>query len=90
MPDERAGREGRRRLPAGAGPQALAEDGRVGELELEVSILKDTVVVSGTVQNEARRQAVGEVLADLCPGYRILNETTVLRPATEPEEERLR
>ncbi len=68
----------------------LAEDGRVGELELELSILKDTVVVSGTVQNEARRQAVGEVLVDLCPGYRILNETTVLRPASEPEEERLR
>ena len=67
----------------------LAEDGRVGELELELSILKDKVVVTGTVQNEGRRQAVGEVLADLCPGYEILNETAVLRPAAEPEEERL-
>ena len=52
----------------------LAEDGRVGELELELSILKDTVVVRSR-PNDARRQAVGEVLADLCPGYRILNQT---------------
>jgi len=65
--------------------EALAEDPRVGEVELDVRLLDETIVVSGTVSTPARRDAISAVLTELFPGQRVDNRTGV-PPLGEPEE----
>ncbi len=65
---------------------ALAADPRVGELDLHVSFRGRRVFVTGEVHTEARRSAVGEIVADLLPGREVANETTA-SPLDEPSEQ---
>jgi hypothetical protein len=65
--------------------EALAEDPRVGEVELDVRLLDETIVVSGTVSTRARRDAISSVLTERFPGQRVDNRTGV-PPLGEPEE----
>jgi hypothetical protein len=65
---------------------ALAEDDRVHEMELSVTIVDDRVVVSGTVPTEERRSAVTEVTRELVPDLEVDNQVSVLHPSTPHEE----
>jgi hypothetical protein len=67
--------------------QALAEDPRVSELELDVDLEGDTLVVRGVVPTEDRRRGVDLVLEESFPDLRARNEVTVLDPSGRPAEE---
>ena len=67
--------------------QALAEDQRVNEPELEVTIADGRVIVTGIVPTEERRAAVEVVLRERCGDLAVDNQTTVKRfPPAEEEE----
>lgn len=66
---------------------ALARDPRVTEqgLRVQVSGAPPTVVVTGTVVSERHKAALAEVLAELLPGARLDDQTTVA-DYPEPQE----
>jgi osmotically-inducible protein OsmY len=66
---------------------ALAKDPRVNEPELVVAVSGGTVMVSGTVPTEARRQAVADVVHDVAPGMEVRNATEVGPALGEPRVE---
>ena len=70
--------------------EALADDGRVGELGLEVTVEGDDVVVRGAVSNPARKAEVAavarEVLEALGADLSVRDETDV-PPSVAPEGE---
>jgi hypothetical protein len=70
--------------------EALAEDPRVGEIELDVRIERDVAVIRGVVQTEDRRQGIDEVIAERFPDVSVRNEVTVLEAPRPPAEEDLR
>ena len=65
--------------------EALAEDPRAGEMELEVKVRGDRLVITGTVATPARREGISRVLAERFPGHDIDNQTEV-PPLAEPDE----
>jgi hypothetical protein len=67
--------------------EALARDGRVGELGIGVEISDGMVVVQGVVPTEERRRAIEEVLGELLPDHEVRNRIVVepIREAGEPE-----
>jgi hypothetical protein len=69
---------------------ALATDGRVGELGLDVRLQHGAVVVRGAVSTETRRQGVVELVTEVLRAHGIdlgvVNETSV--PASEEPHER--
>jgi hypothetical protein len=67
--------------------EALADDPRVSELELDVDLDGDTLVVRGVVPTEDRRLGVDRVLEERFPDLRSRNEVTVLEPSGPPAEE---
>jgi hypothetical protein len=69
--------------------EALAGDERLGELELQVTVVGDRIVITGTVQTEERRQAISEVVAALLPDRTVANQTTVLAPPAGAQTETL-
>lgn len=66
---------------------ALAVDPRVNVLDVKVSVCGGRIHLTGEVATAARRDAVGQVVAELAPGIEVRNEVTVyeLSQATEPE-----
>ncbi len=68
--------------------EALAEDGRVAEPGLHVQVVGNRVVVSGTVSDPERKQAVVAVLEGLV-GARELVDLTDVAGAGPPPEERV-
>lgn len=69
--------------------EALAQDPRLHELALDVTVRGGRVFVAGHVATPERRDAVSAVLADACPGRDVANETTVEEVAEPVGEERL-
>ena len=67
--------------------EALAEDPRVSEIELDVDVRDGTAIVRGSVQTEERRRGVDQVLAERFPDLEVRNEVTVLAPPEPPAEE---
>ena len=67
--------------------EALARDGRVGELGIAVEISDGMVIVQGVVPTEERRTAIEEVVGELLPDHEIRNRIVVepIRGAGEPE-----
>jgi osmotically-inducible protein OsmY len=57
--------------------EALANDRRVNEPNLRVSIRSGRVLVTGSVPTEQRRDVITDVLEELCPDLEIENGTTV-------------
>jgi hypothetical protein len=57
--------------------EALACDGRVSELEIDITIAGRRIFLAGEVATEGRRLAVAEVARDAAPGYDIVNEVDV-------------
>lgn len=70
--------------------EALARDPRVNEPELQVSVVKDRVLVTGIVPTEERRAAVTEVVREQVPDLEVENRTTVARFPDAGGAERLR
>lgn len=66
--------------------EALAEDGRVAEPGLHVQVAGDRVVVSGTVSDPERKQAVTDVLADLVGARELVDLTDVAGDGPPPQE----
>lgn len=69
--------------------EALAQDARLHDLALDVTVRGGRVFVSGHVATPERRAAISDVLADACPGRDVANETTVEEVAAPAGEERL-
>lgn len=59
---------------------ALAADDRSRELGVDVTLAgpEPRVVLTGTVSTEAQRRAIGEVVAEVAPGYDVVNELAVV------------
>lgn len=57
---------------------ALATDPRTLVQGLRVTRQGDAIVLAGTVGSAARRDAVGDVAAEVATGLRICNETVVV------------
>jgi osmotically-inducible protein OsmY len=56
---------------------ALAQDPRTGELELDVRIAGGRVFLAGAVATEERRKAVEQVVREVVPDLHVLNELSV-------------
>ena len=68
--------------------EALALDPRVGELELGVDVRGAKLFVTGSVQTEERRRAVGEVASEVAPDLELHNQVRVAEPpAGDPDVE---
>jgi len=57
--------------------EALATDPRVNAPELRVRIGAGIVHVDGVVPTAERRAAIEAVVAELCPGFRVDDRTTI-------------
>jgi len=66
--------------------EALAEDGRVAEPGLHVQVATDRVVVSGTVSDLERKQAVSDVLGELVGPRELVDLTDVAGDGPPPQE----
>lgn len=66
--------------------EALAQDPRVNQLDLNVSIANGRVFISGDVPTAERQAAITEVVADMCAEYTVCNETTVTELAPAPTQ----
>jgi hypothetical protein len=58
--------------------EALANDPRVGELDVHVRITGEKVFLSGIVSTEERRRAITEIVRGILPGHRIINEVSMV------------
>ena len=68
--------------------RALAEDPRVGELDVDVTLAGGRVFLMGDVPTQARKDAISAVVGELLPDHEVCNETSVatLAPAGDPED----
>jgi osmotically-inducible protein OsmY len=69
--------------------ETLANDPRVGELDVHVRITGEKVFLSGYVGTEERQAAITEIVQGLLPDSRVFNETYVHKPTEISERERL-
>ena len=67
--------------------QTLAEDPRVSEQGISVTVTPGNVFLTGVVSTEERRKAISMVAAELAPDLRIHNQVSVavFREPTEEE-----
>jgi hypothetical protein len=69
---------------------ALAQDRRVAELDVQVKVVGDRIFIKGTVPAAGRRDAITAVLREMFgDDADIHNEVTVLAPTERPEPEHL-
>lgn len=64
--------------------RALADEPRLGQLDVDIVLRGNRAFVSGHVVTAERRELVSELLARLLPGYDIHNATTTLEAMPEP------
>jgi osmotically-inducible protein OsmY len=89
MADSRAEREPKQYMVEHI-RDALAQDRRVGELDVQVKVVGDEIFVKGTVPVAARRDAITTVLQEMFgDDAKINNEVTVFVPTERPEPEHL-
>jgi hypothetical protein len=69
--------------------EALAADGRVSDLSLQVRIVADHVFVSGQVATPERVDAVSEIAARVLPDHVLHNDLSLITLADEPAVEHL-
>jgi hypothetical protein len=69
--------------------EALARDGRVNELEIDVTLAGRRIFIEGEVATEQRRDAITDIVCELLPDYDVVNEVDVV-PLSPPEAEQLR
>lgn len=68
--------------------EALAQDSRVNEITIQVTVTGNKVFLHGAVPTQERKEAISEVVAELLTDHELYNETTVesYAPATETED----
>jgi hypothetical protein len=68
--------------------RALAQDPRVGELNVDVTLAGGRIFLMGDVPTQERKDAISDVVGELLPDHEVCNETTVatLAPAGRPED----
>jgi hypothetical protein len=64
--------------------QALAEDPRLGQLDISITLRGKRALLTGHVATRDRRELLGAVAAEHLPGYEIDNATTTLEDLPEP------
>jgi osmotically-inducible protein OsmY len=57
--------------------EALAEDPRVGELYVQVTVAAGKVFLSGTVATQERKAAMSDLVRELLPDHEVHNLATV-------------
>lgn len=67
----------------------LANDSRLGETALNVSVTGDKIFVTGDVATSERRDAITKVLTECFDGFEVVNATSVYDMVETAEEERL-
>lgn len=65
---------------------ALANDRRVNELDIQVTIAGGRIFLTGHVGNAERRNAISAIVQELAPGTLVANEVTVAS-LREPSQE---
>ena len=66
---------------------AIANDPRVNELDVHLSSAGGKVFLAGHVSTKERRDALGEVVRELLPGYIVVNQVSVPETSEPPEVE---
>ena len=64
--------------------RALAEDPRLGQLDVGITLRGQRALLTGHVVTRDRQQLVATVVAEHLPGYEIDNATTTLDDLPEP------
>jgi hypothetical protein len=64
--------------------RALAEDPRLGQLDVSISLRGRRALLTGHVVTRDRQELVAAVVAEHLPGYEIDNATTTLENLPEP------
>jgi hypothetical protein len=64
--------------------RALAEDPRLGQLDVSISLRGRRALLTGHVVTRDRQELVAAVVAEHLPGYLIDNATTTLENLPEP------
>jgi len=64
--------------------RALADDPRLGQLDVCITLRGHRALLTGHVVTEDRRRLVAEVVAEHLPGYEIDNATTTIEHLPEP------
>ena len=64
--------------------RALAEDPRLGQLDVCITLRGHRALLTGHVVTRDRQQLLGAVVAEHLPGYEIDNATTTLDDLPEP------
>jgi osmotically-inducible protein OsmY len=68
---------------------ALAEDARIGELHVDVTIRGDRVFLTGTVVSAERRDVIAALVQEVLPGHQVQNHVAVEGISGSPEVESL-
>ena len=66
--------------------RALAEDPRLGQLDVSISLRGHRALLTGHVVTRDRQELLAAVVAEHLPGYEIDNATTTLENMPEPSE----
>ena len=66
--------------------RALAEDPRLGQLDVSITLRGHRALLTGHVVTRDRQELVAAVVAEHLPGYEIDNATTTLENLPEPPE----
>ena len=66
---------------------ALIHDPRVNELDVHLRQVNDTLVVTGNVGSEQRRDAITAVVAELAGDVKVRNDVTVTDLSAPPGQE---
>jgi hypothetical protein len=64
--------------------RALADDPRLGQLDVCISLRGHRALLTGHVVTRDRQELVAAVVAEHLPGYEIDNATTILEDLPEP------
>ena len=66
--------------------RALAEDPRLGQLDVSISLRGHRALLTGHVVTRDRQELLAAVVAEHLPGYEIDNATTILENLPEPSD----
>ena len=68
---------------------AIAQDARVNELGITVTLVDERVFVTGTVLTAERRDGIASVIAEQFPTLELHNDVTVQQVGSHPAPETL-
>lgn len=57
--------------------EALSEDPRVNEINIQVTVTGSKIFLHGSVPTQERKDAITQVASEIVPSYQIFNETAV-------------